>query len=403
MPVFPKPFQEFLHAHRMDDVRELLLAQSRYPEIDMAEAARQISGWQTARQKLPLWAETDGILYPPHLNMEQCSSQQAAMYKAQIVAGGETMTDLTAGFGVDATMLAQNYRHLNYVEHDATLCDLAQNNLPLLGVSDFSIYHADATETLRSLPHQDLIYVDPARRNQHGQRVYALSDCTPDVTEMQDLLLEKADMVLLKLSPMLDIQVVMRTLKNIAEMHIVSINGECKELLVKQTGSMAQGNGSTRFFCVNIKTPSVHTDTFVFTSESEQAATCHYADEMGQYLYEPNASLMKAGPFKSLAQTYGIQKISLLSHLYTSNHLVEDFPGRIFQIHTTLTPHKKEMKEKLSGLQQANITVRNFPQTVAQLRAQLKLKEGGNDYLFATTMKDGKHILIHSTMYCKMT
>ena len=398
MPVYSKDFKEFLRAHRTVDVHELLLAQSRYPEIDMAAAAQQISGWQMARQKLPLWAETEGILFPPHLNMEQCSSQLAAMYKGQIVAGGKSMTDLTAGFGVDATMLAQKYQHLNYVERDAVLCDIAQNNLSLLGVTDFSLYPEEAAEVLRRLPHQDLIYIDPARRGRHGQRVYALTDCTPDVTEMQDVLLEKADTVLLKLSPMLDVQLVMRSLKHITEVHIVSVNGECKELLVKQNVS----NIPTQFFCVNIKKEG-RTDVFQFTSESEQTAVCHYADAVDKYLYEPNASLMKAAPFKRLAEKYGLLKISPISHLYTSNQLVEDFPGRIFQVENTLTLNKRDVKEKLAGLQQANITVRNFPLTVAQLREKLKLKEGGKDYLFATTLKDGKHILIHSTMYCKTT
>ncbi|MBQ9363343.1 MAG: SAM-dependent methyltransferase [Bacteroidaceae bacterium] len=399
MPPISRQIQDFLRAHRTDDVRELLLAQSRYPEIDMAWAACQISGWQTACQKLPLWAQTDGILYPPRLNMEQCSSQQAATYKAQIVSGGETMTDLTAGFGVDATMLAQKYRHLNYVETDATLCSIAENNLPLLGITRFSIHHANATETLRRLPRQDLIYIDPARRNQYGQKVYALCDCTPDVTKMQDLLAEKADTVLLKLSPMLDIEHVKRTLKNIVELHIVSINGECKELLVKLQSIPLE---ETEIHCVNIKATGI-TEQFCFTAHTERSATCHYADTLGQYLYEPNASLMKAAPFKSLAQAYGLQKVSPHSHLYTSDHPVADFPGRIFHIETTLTLNKRDVKEKLSALQQANITVRNFPLTVAQLRQRLKLKEGGNDYLFATTLNDGSHILIHSTTYCKTT
>lgn len=385
--------QNFILQHREDDVRQLALTASRYPDIDMPTALVQISGWQTARQKLPLWAATPGILYPPHLNMEQCSSQLAASYKASLVSPGATMTDLTAGFGVDATLLSRQFQHLNYVEQDAQLCTLAQNNLPLLGVPHFTIHQADAAETLRQLPHQDLIYIDPARRDQHGSKVVAISDCTPDITTLQDLLLQKADTVLVKLSPMLDLRTLLRTLKGLAEIHIVSVDGECKELLAKMQSTATEPT----LFCVNLKTNGQAPDRLQFTLQSEQTAICHYAEVPAGYLYEPNASIMKAGCFKTLAQTFSLEKLSPNSHLYTSSTPIDHFPGRIFKIETVSSFNKKELKQTLQHIHKANITVRNFPLTVAELRKRLKLAEGGTDYLFATTLNDGRHVLIHTT------
>ena len=415
--------QEFVLAHREDDVHQLMLAARRYPGIDLAAAAEQISGWQTARKKLPLWADTPGVLFPTHLSMEQCSSQQAAAYKASIVAGGESMADLTGGFGVDATMIGRKYGRLLFVEHDEELCRLARNNLPLLGISNAEVLNEDAAKVVADIPHQQLIYLDPARRNRYGGKVIAIGDCTPDVSMIQTLLLQKADTVLIKLSPMLDLKTIERELHHIREIHIVSIAGECKEILVKMSaddgltsvpapffGSLNQcsqlqtAQQSTifpiRYVCVNIKDgqhttgTDVRHETFSFTTRDEQQATCHYAEKPLRYIYEPNASIMKAGCFRSLAHAYHLLKLHPNSHLFTCDELRQDFPGRIFQTIAVSTLNRHETKALLAGIRQANITVRNFPLSSEALHKRLKLRDGGDSYIFATTLLNGQKVII---------
>lgn len=357
---------------------------------------QQISGYQTARTKLPLWAATEGILYPPHLNMEQCSSQYTAEYKAGIIShpSGE-MTDLTAGFGVDATMMGRHFDRLNYVERNPQLCDIARNNLPLLRVRN-NIICGEAQDVLPELPHQSLIYLDPARRDDHGGKVVAISQCTPDVTQMLPELLAKADRVMVKLSPMLDVRTVQREMHHISQIHIVSLDGECKEMLVLM---QPDAEGEPTVHCANIHSADGSTDSIVFPIDAEQHATCSYAQTLGSYLYEPNASIMKGGCFRTLAERMNLQLLSPDSHLYTSDVLVDGFPGRTFRIEASSSLNKKEAKQLLQGITQANITVRNFPQTVADLRKRLKLSDGGSTYLFATTLMDGSKVLIRCTRH----
>ena len=407
----------FILAHRQDDVRNLMLQAQRYPNVDMRKAVVQISAWQIAQKKLPLWAETEGILFPEHLSMEQCSSQQTAEYKGEIFAkwikqscveNAFLITDLTGGFGVDATCLARSVGkeknvHLTFVERNAELCEIAKHNLPLLGVNHADVLCADSEELLTLLSmHQNLIFIDPARRDEHGGKTVAISDCTPDVIQFNDLLLDKADVVMLKLSPMLDIAEAERQLKGIREIHIVSVNGECKETLF-----VLQKEGKTsdefvekepKIICINLL-PNQQSQTFVFSHSIERNATCHYTTELKHYLYEPNASVMKAMAFKSVAQQFHVEKLHPSSQLYTSDTLLPDFPGRIFEIIDSSHFNKKELKNLLKNIQKANLTVRNFPLSVAELRKRLKLPEGGTDYLFCTTLADDSHVLI----LCKKT
>lgn len=380
--------QTFIREHREDDIRELALQAHRYSGIDVSFCVQQIAGWQTASRKLPTWAETEGVLFPVHLSMEQCSSEVTAEYKAGIAGGGENMTDLTAGFGVDATIIGRKYRHLNYVERNTELCDIARNNLPLLGIRDFEVICDDATEVIKSLPHQDLIFIDPARRDGHGGRVVAIGDCTPDLTRLQDSLLERADRVMVKLSPMLDIANIMRELHHVHEIHIVSVDGECKELLVLQeVKPLPDDKGTGAIHCVNI----VKGKAQVFRADmNDKAADCSFATSPKAYLYEPNASIMKAGCFRQLAEHYGVEKLHAESHLYTSDTLLTDFPGRAFAVRNVCTLKDKTLK----GLKKANITVRNFPASVADLRKRLKLADGGSNYLFATTLADNSHVIL---------
>ena len=387
MPLQPQ--QDFIRQHLCDDVQELLLAAHRFPGINMAEAVQQISGWQTARQKLPLWAATEGILYPARISMEQCSSQLTAEYKASIISSGESMTDLTAGFGVDAAIMSRKFKHLQCVERDEPLCTLLQNNLPLLTEAAVEVSCGEAELTLGTLPHQDLIYLDPARRNRHGNRVVEICECTPDLLLLERQLLEKADTVLVKLSPMLNPITISQQLLSVSEVHIVSVDNECKEILAR----MQKNAAGVQFTSVNLKTKGA-AEQLTYTLESEQQTVCSYAETLGQYLYEPNASLMKAGCFRTISAAYGIDKLHPNSHLYTSNGHLGQFPGRTFRVIGASSLNKKEAKHLLAGISQANITVRNFPLSAPELRKRLKLADGGDHYIFATTMNDGKKCII---------
>lgn len=407
--------QEFIKAHLGDDVRQLALQAHRYSGIDVSFCLQQISGHQIAQRKLPLWASTDGILYPVHLSMEQCSSQRTGEYKAGIAERltndtSESITskrsiatdstnsfcDLTAGFGVDATTIGKAFEHVTYIERNPELCDIARNNLPLLGIRNFEVICGDGTEMLATLPHLSLIYLDPARRDANGGKVVALSDCTPDITLLQSTLLDKADNVMVKLSPMLDIAVLRRELHHLQEIHIVSVDNECKELLVILSKNSMNEPSVT---CANLRshgtesvfsfTPKEETDAIVPTADSPDDLSTY----IGQYLYEPNAALMKAGCYRLIAQRYKATMLHPHSHLYISEKPLNNFPGRGFCIQAVSTLNKRELKQMLGDVTKANLTVRNFPTTVAELRKKLKLKEGGENYLFATTLADESHVI----------
>ena len=388
--------EKWIEEHRHDDVNELALRASHYPNVDMREALVQIRGWQIAEKKLPLWAQTDGILFPDHLPLEQCSSQLTAEYKASFVETFEhhdSMTDLTGGFGVDAAVMGRCFLHLTYTEQRADLCELARHNFPLLGLKDFEVVHADCVETLKHLPHQDLLLIDPARRDANGRKTVAISDCTPDVCALNRLLLEKADVVMIKLSPMLDIASAERQLEGVTQIHVVSVSGECKEVLLILSPITAYGlsSGGPLITCADITREGIQ--LFRFTREDEQQASCQYTSDVGTYLYEPNASLMKACPFRFLAQYYQLMKLHPNSHLYTSNEWIADFPGRRFKVEEVLPINKQTVKQ-ISQLRQANVSVRNFPATVAELRKRFRLADGGTTYLFATTLADKRKVLV---------
>lgn len=382
----------FILQHRQEDVRQLML--SRPPQgVNLREACVQIAAWQRARQKLPAWAACDDIIFPEQLSMEQCSSELTARYKAEVASScspRSLFTDLTGGFGVDAAMLAQGNVHLTFVERNEQLCELARYNLPLLGVKDFEVLCADCEDVLKHLPHQHLILIDPARRDGQGGRTVAIGDCTPDVERLQDALLEHTEVLMVKLSPMLDLSDALHRLRNVCEVHVVSVDGECKELLLLLRRESTE---QLRVCCVNLSVKQPR-QTFCFTHEEEQQANCSYTTELGSYLYEPNASILKAAAYKSVAQRFGLNKLHPNSQLYTSNNVVEDFPGRCFSIVASSDFGKKNLKALLAGVSKANLTVRNFPLSVDDLRRRLKISEGGSDYLFATTLADEKHVMI---------
>ena len=376
----------FIKRHADDDVRQLALHAKCLDGVDLTFALEQIAGRQTARRKLPAWASIEGIVYPPHLSMEQCSSEQTARYKACLAGQGRLIVDLTGGFGVDFSFMAQGFRKAVYVERQQSLCEIARENFQLLGLSQAEVVCCDASDFLQTMEHADLIYLDPARRDDHGARTYGISDCTPDVLVLRELLLEKADRVIIKLSPMLDWRKAVNDVgeQYVREVHIVSVGNECKELLLL----IGQGEG-LRLVCVcDNQRLEAHNPHKIH--EPLEPHDPHH----GLFLYEPNASIMKAGCFDEVSRQFQVGQLAQNSHLFVSADYVNDFPGRTFQIDAVTTMNKRELKEKLQGLTQANIAVRNFPLTVAELRKRLKLNEGGSAYIFATTLASGKRVLI---------
>ncbi len=413
--------RQFISDHRTEDTRKLALQASRFPDVDMPFALDQIAGWQAARTKLPSWAATDGIIYPPHLSMEQCSSELTARYKGDptpslprggspkrpnddptpsLPKGGSSkrpntrFVDLTGGFGVDFYWMSQGFQERIYVEQNAQLCAISSNNFKRLGL-EATVVNADAVEYLRTMPPADVVYLDPARRDAHGGRTYGIADCTPNILEIRDLLTAKAQTVVIKLSPMLDWRKAVQDLGEgfVQEIHIVSVDNECKELVVVQGGQGVQGvQGGVKMVCVNL-----------FSKGGEERFEVNpqpkFLPSQGRlggvfFLYEPNASIMKAGCFDEIAAYYRVSPLARNSHLFVSDTLCNSFPGRRFEIVGISSMNKKELRKALAGMEQANITVRNFPLTVAELRKRLKLKDGGDVYLFATTLAQGEHVLI---------
>ena len=395
-------------------VRLLALQSHRYPDIDMPFLLDQLSGWQTARTKLPSWAANEDIIYPPHLSMEQCSSEQTAEYKARLVTRlvgtgtsvSSSLCDLTGGFGVDFSFMTRAFERAIYVEQQEKLCALARHNFHALGLTQAEVVNDDGTVYLHQLDHVAVLFLDPARRNEQGGKTVLINDCSPDVLALEEEFLEKADTIVIKLSPMLDWHRAVDELNHLGdvvrEVHIVSVRNECKELLLvlqKNKGitedKMAVEK-AIQVFCVN-------DDCIVSYSLNEALCTSQRIGSTlpvcGQYLYEPNASLMKAGCFALLTTRYPLSALSLNSHLFVSDEVIDDFPGRRFEITAVSSFNKKELRRSLSGIEKANLAVRNFPMNVADLRKRLKIKEGGEVYLFATTDTESNHLLF----VCKKT
>ena len=373
---------DFIRQHAADDVRKLALQGTKDAAVDLSMALQQIAGRQTALKKLPSWAAVERVLYPPHLNMEQCSSEQTARYKARLAGSGDMYVDLTGGLGVDFYWMSQGFKQRYYVERNAELCELVEHNFRTLG-HNCSVCCCDTATYLPTVPHADVVFLDPARRNEHGGRTYDIKDCTPNILELLPLLMEKADKVILKLSPMLDWRKAVDDLQYVREVHIVSVDNECKELLLV----LEQTERPLRLVCVN--------NNQIFEVSSHPSPLTSHPSPLTseQFLYEPNASIMKAGCFDALAQQYPVCQVSANSHLFLSSVEIEDFPGRRFQICAISSTNKQTLKETLAGVSRANITVRNFPMSVEQLRKKLHLKDGGDTYIFATTKADGAHCL----------
>ena len=374
--------KQFIADHLHDDVSELAL-KYRNAEVDLTLALRQIEARQLLRKKVPSWSDNDGLLFPARLSIEQCSSETTARYKASLLRG-VSFADLTGGLGVDCYFISQNFEHSDYVEMNPELCELAKQNLKT------PIIHNESAESylIHSSP-IDCIFIDPARRDVHGRKVVCVADCTPNVVELQDLMFQKARRVMVKLSPMLDISQALKELKHVKEIHIVAVENECKELLFIMEPAF---DGKPIITCVNLETQQLSVS---FQLEEERMASLQLAKEVGQYLYEPNAAVMKGGCFRLLTQHFGVQKLYRNSHLYTSYQLVPNFQGRIFEVNDWAVYGKKS-NALLEGVDKASIAVRNFPMTVAEIRKKLKIGDGDQVYLFATTLSDERKILIKS-------
>jgi THUMP domain-like len=385
-------FFAFVAAHQAHDPAKLALSGSPYPHL--REAAAQVAARQKARAKLPQWAACPLVWFPGSLALEQCSSEAAARYKADLVQG-RALADLTGGLGVDTRYFAGRFAQVHYVERQPALAEAAAWNLAQLGVPNVAVHHQAAEDFLAHLPQPiDCFYLDPARRAEQG-RVFQLQDCEPDAAAWLPRLLALAPQVLLKTSPLLDLAAARRQLHlavpgALAQVVVLAVDNDCKEVLylLNRPGAAPAPEPTVR--AVNLGRPG--TTEFAFTLAQEQAATAPLGPPEN-YLYEPNPAVLKAGAFKSVAVGYGLTKLHPHTHLYTSALAVPDFPGRRFRLKAQIKPDKRALKELIPA-GRANLAVRNFPQTVAQLRQQLALREGGDEYLFACTLADGRKVIL---------
>ena len=413
----------FVDEHLKDDVRQLALKKSKYNDIDFEFALRQIQGRQKTRDKLPFLASIPRFVFPPSLALEQCSSEITAKYKRFIINDifcrdamhcvstgndtelccrdvpwrvsteneGKSFADLTGGFGIDTLFLSPLFETCHYVEPQQQLCDIMAYNSKLLRLEHIQIHQTTMENFIQDMQEVDVIYADPSRRDAHGSRVVGLEDCTPNILMYKDLLLKKGGRVLLKLSPMLDIKRSLAQMPETKEIYVLAVNGECKELLFLLDASAPV---TLNYHAVNLWLDGnvMKEVRFDFTDEEEQNAIPEFDSQVGQYLYEPNAAILKAGAFKCLATHFGLNKLHPHTHLYTSDTLLKDFPGRIFRVQDILS--YKEAKTALKALRKANVAVRNFPQSADELKKSLKLADGGEVYLFGTTLDNGQKVII---------
>ena len=384
-----KETRQFISDNLDADIHQLALHATRFPLVDMPLAIRQINGKQKIKTKIPLFYYTEDILYPPQLSLEQSSSQSTAYFKSTLCEGN-TLIDLTGGFGIDCYFMAENFMQVTYVERNTELCELARHNFKALGRENIMIIHADSEKYLTEMEKVDWIFIDPARRSESGKKVVFLSDCEPDVSALAPLLLEKANQVMIKLSPMLDITAAVRELPTTAEIHIISVENECKEVLF----ILNQNTGSQwKIRTINISKNKAN-QVFEFHADDEANATVGFTSEIATYLYEPNAAVMKSGAFKTAGSRFGLSKLHTNTHLYTSAMLMTDFPGRIFEVQKVWASGKKELKELAASAPKANISTRNYPLQVDELRKKIKIKDGGEVYLFACTLNNEQKVIV---------
>ena len=387
--------RDFIEKHLKDDVCQLAL--QKFPDdVDKMLVLNQIEARQLLSKKVPSWASNPDLLFPKHLSIEQCSSELTAKYKASIIEGGDTFVDLTGGLGIDSYFLSTKFKTSYYVENQKELCDLAEHNFGVLG-RKITVVNSDAETFLNDLPSRKdnacvVLYLDPARRDIYNRKMVSLHDCSPDVVNLVETHGRASLQYLIKASPMLDISLITNELQNISEIHIVSVKNECKEILIKIEPGF---EGEIKFFCVNFVGNDLKSvQSFEFSVSSETFESSKFAPTIHHYLYEPNASLMKSGAFKLISQRFGIEKLHVNSHLYTSDNLVADFPGRIFEVVGFAPFNKKIKKELLNDITEASVATRNFPLSANDLRKSLNLKESDETFVFGTTLVGEKKVVV---------
>jgi len=374
--------QDFLFSFTGDPTK-LLFQKDRFENVSNKELVVQLENRIRIKKKLPTWYEKKGILYPPKLNLEQTSSEITALYKSQIVKN-KTLVDITGGFGIDSYFFSKNGCIVTHVEQNTELSIIAQHNFDVLNATRIKSVAGNGVHFIEDKVY-DVIYIDPSRRNDIKGKVYYLSDCEPNVPKLLDVFFKSADTILIKTSPMLDISIGIKELKSVEKIHVVAVSNEVKEILwvLNSANSKAE---ETQVTTVNILGGS--TQSFSFNWNKKYSASYNLPKE---YLYEPNAALLKSGAFQAVGETLNVFKLHKHSHLYTSDTLIE-FPGRSFKIES-ITPYFKKEIRKL-GISKANITTRNFPKTVEQLKKELSIKDGGSIYLFFTTDCNDKKIML---------
>lgn len=378
--------QNFISQHEHEDLYALVLNSKKYPDIPVKLAIDQINSRRKAKKKLPEWYAKQGILFPHGVSIEQCSSEATARYKAGLISG-ESLVDLTGGTGVDSYYMSNSFVQCHLIEQDALLCAFAHHNLNLLDANNIKIIESDAERYISSTKSSpDWYYVDPARRDQYNKKVFRLSDCSPNLSKIYNSLLKAKKGVLIKLAPFLDITQLITELPDITRIYVIAVNNECKELV-----AMVETKGSDELSISAINFND-KVQEYQFSYAQEQKAASQYSQPQ-KYIYEPNASIMKSGAFKMIGVDFNLNKLHPNSHLYTSQELVTSFPGRVFQLKGVSTLKKN----KLPGFEKekANITSRNYPMSVRQIRNKTGLNEGGDSYLLATTtLENSPKILI---------
>jgi len=374
---------EFIKDHINDDPAELMLGAHKHPELPMKEIVVQIASRQKAKEKLPEWFENERIVFPPKQNLEQASSEITAKFKARFL-DGKVFIDLTGGTGIDTFYISENFQTSWYVEPNKELCKWAEHNFEELGAG-IEVFNATAEELLAKDDEKvDWIYIDPSRRDEQKNRVYALEDCVPNVLELEEQLLNTADHVLIKTSPMLDIKKTIRQFKNCYKIQVLAVQNEVKELLVYLSKGLEV---ETEIEAWNVS-PSHEDELFSF-KYSDDTALKFDIGEPQKYLYEPNASLMKAGAYKLISEVFELKKIHSNTHLYTSDKLVNKFPGKRLSIKEIFNPSKKEIKKRIPD-GKVNVVVRNYPMGANEVKKKFKLRDGGADFLvFCETAGEG--------------
>lgn len=378
MALFSSDLEKFISENLKSDLHSLLLKKSPFPEVSMQEIVQQIKGRKVAEKKFP-FLKKEGIVFPPNLSLEQSSSEATGKYKSGLVSG-KNMVDLTSGFGIDAYFFSQNFDEVMLVEQNPALIEIVENNWNILGRKAKFINENLEDFLNKNTDRFDLIYLDPARRDENKNKVFLLEDLSPNLLEIQDEIVEISDKILIKLSPLIDISYLISTLKNIAEIHIVAVKNDVKELLVLIDSK--QKSERIKISCVNLETEE---PTFEFYFDEMNLAKPDFG-ESGNFLLIPNNALLKTGAFNLVSERFGLKKLHPNTHLYFADEIVENFPGRVLEV------QKIETKDLVKG-EKFNIISKNYPLKPEEIKKKYKLKDGGNQYLIFTHTNSGKIIL----------